>query len=54
MNDVRRKSPKRLTLNIPEDYHKELKIRSVMRNITLTEWVLRAIREAIAKEQQYE
>lgn len=45
---------KRLVLEIDEELHKEIKRRALERNITLRRWVLRAIKQQIKYEQQYE
>ena len=45
---------KRLVLDIDEELHKEIKRRALERNITLRRWVLRAIKQQIKYEQQYE
>jgi predicted HicB family RNase H-like nuclease len=45
---------KRLNLQIDEELLKEIKKRAINRNITLRKWVLRAIKQAIKYEEQYE
>ena len=44
---------KRLSVNMTENLHQEIKIRAAKRNITITEWIMRAIAEAMVKEDQY-
>ncbi len=51
MEEVKRKSPKRLILNLPEWTHHEVKKKALDRNVTMRTWVLRAIMDAIRKEQ---
>jgi len=48
------KNLKKLILEVESDTHKEIKVRAAERNISMRLWVLRAIAEAIRKEQQYE
>jgi predicted HicB family RNase H-like nuclease len=50
----KRIGPKRLTLDIDENMHAEVKSRAARRNIPLRLWVYRALLEAINKEKQYE
>jgi hypothetical protein len=45
---------KRILVALPKEVHTDIKIRSARRNISITEWIHRAIAEAIRKEQQYE
>jgi predicted HicB family RNase H-like nuclease len=45
---------KRLNIQIDEELHKEIKRRALERNITLRKWVLRAIKQAIKYEEQYD
>ena len=52
--EMTRKTPKRLLINISEDLHKEIKVRATVRNVTIKEYVLRAVAERIAKERMYE
>ena len=50
----RRKTPKRLVVNMNEEDHKEIKQRALDKNITIRAWIGQAIKDAIAKEKQYE
>ena len=45
---------KRLNIEIDEELHKEIKLRALERNITLRKYILRAIKQQIKYEQQYE
>jgi len=48
------KYPKKLTIDIPEEIHKKIKIRAVQRNIPLRKWVLQALIIRINGEEQYD
>lgn len=55
--EIEEKKPKalrRLLVDVPEDLHKEIKIRATVRNISIKTWVTRAIAEAIKQEKKYE
>ena len=45
---------KRLSIDIPEELHKQIKIKAIKRNITLRVYILRAIKQAIKHEEQYD
>ncbi len=45
---------KRLIIDIPAELHKDIKIRSATKNISIRTWVVRAIVQAIEKEKKYE
>ncbi len=45
---------KRLSMYIPWELHKEIKMRAAARNVTITTWVIRAIFEALRNEKKYE
>lgn len=45
---------KRLFVEVDEELHKIVKIRAIERNITLSKWILRAIKQALKQEQQYD
>lgn len=45
---------KRLNVEIPEELHKQLKIRAAERCITIKKWIIRAINLAVKEEQKYE
>jgi predicted HicB family RNase H-like nuclease len=45
---------KRLNCEIPEEILKAAKIRALERNITLRVWILRAIKQALKQEEQYD
>lgn len=48
-----RKKYKRLSMNLADEIHQDIKIRAAKRNITITEWIMRAITEAMVKEDHY-
>ena len=54
--EIRNKSlnRKQLLINMTDEFHKEIKIRAAHRNISMTRWVLQAIRDRIKKEQQFD
>lgn len=54
MENSERKSPKRLVIDIDEEVHQQIKLRSAIRNITIRKWVSRALSEALKKEEQYD
>ncbi len=41
----------RISMDIPENIHKEIKIKSAERNIFMTDWVLRAIVRKLHEER---
>jgi hypothetical protein len=45
---------KRMNVDIPEELLKQIKIRAIERNITLRVWVLRAMKQALKHEEQYD
>ena len=45
---------KRITIKVSAGFHKEIKQRSLNRNITMTKYILRAIWDQIRKEEVYE
>jgi len=45
---------KQVIIEMPEELHKEIKIRAAYRNMTMKAWIIRAILDAIAQEQKYE
>ena len=49
-----RKGPKRLIVDLPEELHNDIKKRAIDKNISMKEWVLRAISAQIKQESQYE
>lgn len=42
----------RLSVDIPEDVYRQLKMITIERNCTITKWIVRAILEEIKKELQ--
>lgn len=51
---IHEKRNKRLIVEVPEEYHTDVKIRAAAKNISMRAWVSRAIIEQIKKEQQYD
>jgi predicted HicB family RNase H-like nuclease len=49
-----KKSKKRLVIEVDDRMHETIKDRANHRHVTIRKWVLRALLEAIKKEQQYE
>lgn len=45
------KTPKKLTIDIPPDYHRRIKLLAVNRNITLRKWVLQSLVERMLREE---
>lgn len=52
-NSLRKINNKRLLLEVPEEIHKEVKSRAIFINISMRKWILQAILEKMAKEDQY-
>ena len=50
MEERKRKSPKRLLIDIPEEIHREIKRSALNKNITLRKWVLRVFLIALKQE----
>ena len=46
------KKPKRLTVDIPEELHAEIKSSAAFRNITIRTWIIRVIVSALRKEEE--
>lgn len=49
-----KEKPKRLILDIPEEFHAEIKSRAALRGQTIRAWILQAIMQQIRNEQKYE
>ena len=49
-----RKGPKRILVDVSEDLHKEIKIRAMIRNVSIKDYVVAALTEKIFKEKQYD
>jgi hypothetical protein len=45
---------KRITVKVTEDFHKEIKIRAISRNVTISRYILKALWEQIRREEIYE
>ena len=43
-----------MNVDLPEEIIKAVKIRAIERNITLRTWILRAIKQALKHEEQYD
>ena len=54
MEKIKRKTQKRLIININEAVHQEIKCRAAIRHISMTKWITRAIIEQIKKEKSFE
>ena len=54
MQEKKRKSPKRLLINVTEEFHNEIKRRALFRGQTISNWVTMAISERIKQEKKYE
>lgn len=45
---------KRLTFDITQEDHAEIKIRAAQRNISMRDWLMQAIADRIKSEKKYE
>lgn len=45
------KTPKKLTITIPEDYHKRIKFLALERNMTLRKYVLQTLMARVIQEE---
>lgn len=45
---------KKLLISVSDDMHKNIKNRATDRGITITKWVIRAIKKAIEQEDKYD
>ena len=45
---------KRIIIEVSDQVHKEVKMLALMQNISMTEFILRALTEALKKQKQYE
>ena len=50
----KRKTPRRLVIDLTDEEHQLIRIYAAKRNITIKKFVLRAITEAVIREKQYE
>lgn len=48
------KKLKRLIAEIPEDLHRDIKMRATLMNITIKQYIIQSIVEKIQKERQYQ
>lgn len=54
VQEKKRKSPKRLLINVTEEFHCEIKKRALFRGQTISNWVIMAISERITEERKRE
>ena len=52
--DIIGEKMKRLNIEIPEELHKKIKVKSAQRNITVRLWVSRLLLKALKQEEIYE
>lgn len=52
--EEKKKSRKRLLIEIDEEVHKQIKIRAALRNASIKEWVTMAIALQMKWEEHYE
>lgn len=52
MDEMVRKGPKRLVIDISEEFHKRLKEGALKRNITLRRYVLRMLERGLMQEDK--
>lgn len=48
------KDCKRFIIEVDKEFHKRVKDRAIKRNITLRLWILRAIKQALKQEEQFD
>lgn len=46
-----RKTPKKMTITIPEDYHRRIKFLALERNMTLRKYVLQTLMARVLQEE---
>lgn len=51
---LEKETVKRLNLEIPINLHCEIKARAALRNINMTEYVIKTLQEKVLKEKQYD
>ena len=49
-----RKTAKRFVIEVPDEYHRLVKIKAAEKNISIRAWISRAIKAELEKEKQYE
>ncbi len=54
MDNNQEKKYKRIVLDVPIEFHMDIKRRALDRNISIKLWAIRALKEKIIKEGQYE
>jgi len=54
MTDEMKKRPKQLAIEIPDNWHKEIKQRALDYNMSIKDWVLDAIIQKVKKEKERE
>lgn len=50
---IMKEAKKKLIIEIEEALHQEIKMRALLKNINMKAWILRAIADAIKKEDSY-
>lgn len=53
MSEEKEKKFKGLFVELDPELHALVKIRSSLRNISIKKWIIRAIMDAVAKEEKY-
>jgi hypothetical protein len=54
MNDIKLlKTAKKLTIDIPEEWYRKIKMMALIRAITMRKYVLQAVMDRVKKEEQY-
>lgn len=54
MQEEKKEKRKRIIVDVPPLFHKEIKTRASSRGITITDWVIMAINDRIAEERKRE
>lgn len=54
VQEDKKEKRKRLIIDVTQLFHKEIKMRATFRGITISDWVLLAIKDRIAEERKYE
>jgi hypothetical protein len=50
----KKKTRNRCIFSIPEDLHKEIKIRCINNNVSVTKYILQAVIDRINRDKQYQ
>lgn len=51
---IDKKNRKQITFDVTNEMHQQVKILAIVRNISMTLWIARAITDRIAKETKHE